>query len=1156
MRNDLNPIRRYLSGKILLLTMAIFLILPYEVSAFYQDEKITLEVKNMPLKQFIGELRKSTKLDVVYASEDLESKYKVTYSCTGKPITDVLSETLPKYGLDFKIEKGIITIFKKSGSTAAIPASSSSTSTAPTRPVRNIQGRVTDSKTGEALPGATVSLPNSSIGTATDTDGNFTLPVPTTESNVNVSFIGYSPMTVSVEGEKPLHISMSSETTEIDEVVVNGIFTRKHNTYSGAVNTIKSDALKKTGNLNILQAIGNIDPSFQILVNDDIGSNPNAIPDIQMRGAASFSDMKNNYTSSPNQPLFIVDGFEQDIQKVLDMDMNRVESVTLLKDATAKAIYGSKGANGVVVIETKKPEQGQLRVSYSGDLNIQTPILRDYRRTNAAEKLEVERLAGLYTHGYPDIQLELDRKYNFLHQEVQRGVNTDWLAQPTQVGVGQKHTLSIDGGDDKLRYSLDIGYNNIVGVMKGSYRETFNGGFNISYRYKSMLFREQLSVTSGKGKESPYGNFSDYAMMNPYWRVRDNEGRLIERFDNYGGMESTDNKVLDPIYNPMVNAATNYLNQNKYLDLTNNFYIDWTVHKNLRAVGRLSLTKKNSKTDLFYPSNYATLDPKSPYNFRDVQPDAADNAYLKRGLYQKGDEDMWSVSSDITLNYSKEWGKHLLFANTQYNISQNKTESNSYEGQGFADNATSIGQARQYREFGMPSGQDTKVNEMGFIASVNYSYNSRYMLDVNYRASASSLFGANNRWGHFWSAGAGWNVHYESFMKEFTWIDNLKLRASIGYSGSQNFSPYQAIASYLYFTDKTFDDVIGAYLKGLPNPDLKWQQTEDKNIGVDFSFLRKIDITFDYYIKNTSNLLTPISVIPSNGFDSYTENLGKSKNQGVELRVNYRAITDSKRDINLSVFGSLAHNKNKLVEINSALSAINEEINKKQNEDASNPGNAETIFDRKKPQVEYAEGVSMSAIWGVRSLGINPYDGTEILLDRNGNRTTKWDADDKMVLGDALPKVQGNFGVNLDFKGITFNMNFNYRLGGQYYNQTLVDNVENAILQWNVDRRVFTDRWNPETPGVPAKFKRLSEGATTSNPTSRFVQDYNELKLSSLNIGYDFRNCNFIRNNDWIERLSVSLAMNELFRLSTVKAERGINYPYAQSFIFSLSATF
>lgn len=1155
MENHFKSIRDHLPSKVFLWMLIVLLAVPAGASVSMESEKlVSLNVKEMPLKQFVKEIRKATQLDVVYASEDLDPKYKVTYSCSQKPVSTVLTETLGPCGLTFKFDRGIITIFKVRGEMSTSSSSSSAASSQPTNSSRSILGKVVDSLTGEALPGATIKVSDSTIGTATDMDGTFALSVPAEHSSIEISFIGYQPMTVSIKGEKPLNVALEAATSEIDEVVVNGVFTRKHNVYSGAVNTIKSEKLKQTGNLNVLQAIGSIDPSFQILVNDEMGSNPNALPDIQMRGAASFSDMKNNYTSSPNQPLFIVDGFEQDIQKVFDMDMNRVESVTLLKDATAKALYGSKGANGVVVIETKQPQQGRLRVSYSGDLNIQTPILSDYRRTNAAEKLEVERLAGLYADSYPETQLKLMRKYNFLKQEIERGVNTDWLAQPTQVGVGQKHTLSVDGGDDVLRYSLDISYNDVDGVMKGSYRQTFNGGFNISYRYKNLLFKEQLTVTSGKGEESPYGNFSDYTMMNPYWRVRDAEGRLIERFDDYGGYNTGDTSVKNPIYNPMINAQTNYKNQDKYLDLTNNFFIDWTIYRTLRAVGRLSITKKTTKGDLFYPSNYATLNPSSPYNFRNVKPDAADDAYLKRGLYQNSDSEMLMVSSDITLNYSQQWGKHLLFANTQYSVSQNTTEENSYEGQGFADNATSIGQARQYRENGMPMGQDTKVHEMGIIASLNYSYDSRYMIDANYRASASSLFGKNNRWGHFWSAGAGWNVHYEPFMKEVKWIDNLKVRGSIGYSGSQNFSPYQAIASYEYFTDKTFDDVIGAFLKGLPNPDLKWQQTEDRNIGFDLSCFRKFDLTFDYYVKNTSNLLTPVTVVPSNGFDSYTENLGESRNEGIELRLNYRFITDSKRDINLGLFGSLAHNKNKLMKINSTLSAINEKINEEQNNAAN--GGAETIFDRKKPRVEYAEGVSMSAIWGVRSLGINPYDGTEILLDKDGNRTITWNAEDKVVLGDALPKIQGNFGGNLDFKGITVNVNFNYRWGGQYYNQTLVDNVENADLQWNVDRRVFTDRWNPETPGVPAKFKALSAGTTVTNPTSRFVQDYNELKLSTLNIGYDFRNTNFIRNNDWIEHLAVSLAMNDLFRLSTVKAERGLSYPYARSFIFSMQATF
>lgn len=1115
---------------------------------------VTVNLKDKSLEEILRTIGNQTKLEYLFHHSVKQDKNKkFSLNVKNCPIKKALDTLLKGSNYSYDIEGNRIIIINTPVSAGSSSSSSSSALPQKSTPTtRELRGRVVDAATKTPLVGATVLL-SGSRGAITDENGAFVVTANERDQDVEVSFMGYRTMVSSVASKSMVIVELPRDVNVIDDVVVTGVFTRKQNTYTGATSTIKKEQLAKTGNLNLVQAIGMLDPSFNILVNDQAGSNPNVLPDIQMRGAASFSDMKNNYTSSPNQPLFVVDGFEQPIQKVMDMDMNRVASVTLLKDATAKAIYGSKGANGVVVIETIIPEQGALRVSYRGDLNIQTPVLRDYNRTNAAEKLEVERLAGSYDNIYPETHYKLQQKYQYLLREVQRGVNTDWLAQPTRVGVGHKHSLNVDGGDDAIRYGVNVGYNDIAGAMKGSSRSTFEGGFNIQYRYKSLLFRNNFSVTSNKSKESPYGNFEDYAKMNPYWRVRDEQGRLVERFDNYEGLEIAERN--EPIYNPMINSTTNYKNESQYLDLTNNFYIEWAVTNDLRLTGRFSVNKNTSKTDLFYPSNYGTLDPNSPYNFRPIQPDAANEAYYKRGLYQKSQNDKFGITSDLTLNYSKQFGKNLLFTNVQYNISHSKALTDSYEGQGFADNAESIGQAKQFVENGRPVGFDATTNEIGVIASINYSYDSRYLLDANYRASGSSLFGSNNRWGHFWSVGAGWNVHNEAFMKNVKWIDLLKLRGSFGYTGSQNFSPYQAISTYSYFTDKTYDKVTGVYLMALSNPDLKWQQTEDTNYGFDFSFLKKFDISFDYYVKTTSNLLTPVPVVPSTGFGTFTENLGKSRNEGIELRVNYRVITDSKRDINLSVFGNLAHNKNKLIEINSALQAINDRIDKEQNGE-NNDGDGVSIFDRKKPRVEYAEGMSMSAIWGVRSLGINPYDGTEILVDKNGNRTTLWNADDKVVLGDALPKIQGTFGMNFDYKGISLNMNFSYRIGGQYYNQTLVDNVENADLNYNVDKRVFTDRWNPETPGVPAKYRQLKGGSIITNPTSRFVQDFNEFKMSSLNVGYDFRNCAFMKKTRALERLQLSFSMTDLFVLSTVKAERGINYPYAQSFIFSVSATF
>lgn len=1120
-------------------------------TAQQQEVRISIDVKNISVKEFITRIGKLSNSELVFTSSDWDDHQKITCQAKNKPLSQVLEETLKPIGLDYKIEKGIISVFRQQ----KMPVSDS-----PTRsvPGTKLSGQVVDAVTNLPLAGATISSPSNSVKAITQSDGSFSIPVEASESIVTVSYVGYKSTNVLIKNQSTVAIHLSRVATALDETVVTGMFVRKQSTYTGAVHTLKGEEIVRTGTLNILEAISRLDPSFQLLVNDQLGSNPNAIPDIQMRGASSFSDMKSRYTSSPNQPLFIIDGFEQSIEKVFDMDINRILSITLLKDATAKAIYGSKGANGVVVVETKKPLPGKLRFSYKADLNVQAPVLSDYRLTNASQKLEVERLAGMYSSPYPDQQLQLEQKYQAIHNDVLRGVNTDWLAQPTRVAIGNKHSLSLDGGDENVLYSLNVAYNNNEGVMKGSVRRTLEGGFTFQYRYKNLIFREQFSLMSNKGKESPYGSFEDYAKMNPYWKMRDERGHLVPILGVYDRYHATDidgDGIPDnqfAIYNPMLNASTNYLNQQEYLDLTNNFYAEWTLPKGFRLTGRIGITKRKTDGDLFYPSNYATLDPNSSLNFRAVKPGAANDAYYKRGEYTKSQENLFNLASDLGLSYSKMMGKHLIFFNNQYTISNNQSKSESFKGQGFADNATSIGQAKQYMENDKPIGTDTKARELGIVLSANYSFDSKYLFDANYRANASSLFGANNRWGHFWSVGAGWNVHQENFLKGSTSINNLKIRGSYGYTGSQNFESYLAMATYAYFNNRVYDDVIGANLLALSNPDLKWQQTLDKNIGLDLTLFKRFNLSFDFYTKTTSDLLTPINVVPSTGFDSYTENLGKSENKGIEARVNVLLISNTAQDIQLSIFGTLAHNKNKLLKIGDALSAINKATDKDQSDIDNNPENGW----KKRPRVEYAEGESLSAIWGVRSLGIDPFNGMEVFLKKDGTRTYVWNTADKVVIGDALARFQGNFGFNLDYKGLSVSTNISYRLGGQYYNQTLVNQVENADLQYNVDQRVFTERWNPETPGTPAKYMRLTRNTSPTMPSSRFIQENNELKLSSLNIGYDFRHINFIRNGKLLERLRVSFAMNDLLRFSTVKAERGTSYPYAQSFISSIQATF
>ncbi len=1110
----------------LLLSVNVVLVAVSFSFAQQNTDRVTLNMKNASLSEVFNEIKRQTHLSFMFSNDDLKDIKRKDVQMKNVTVDEAMKKCLEGTGLEYELTNNVVVIRK---SAAKMEKAQQVT----------LSGTVRD-KDGQTLPGVSVVIKGTSLGGATDIDGKYRFTVPLTKDMILVfSFVGMETKEVVYKGESTLNVTLNSDITEMAEVVVTGIFTRKADSYTGAVTTIKKEELQRVGNQNVLQSLKNIDPSFQVLENNEFGSDPNKVPDIQMRGASNFSDMKDKYQTNPNQPLFIVDGFEQSIEKVMDMDMNRVASITLLKDATAKALYGSKGANGVVVIETVTPEVGKMRVSYSGNLSIQAPDLGSYDLANAAEKLEIERRAGVYTDklGRPDVQQQYDEKYNEYYKEILRGVDTYWLEKPLRVGVGHKHSLNFEGGDDIIRYSIDFSYNKVAGVMKGSDREVILGGFNFQYRYGKFLFRDQLSVTFNKADESPYGAFSEYAKLNPYWRAYNDDGSIREVMGDY---QIANMQGSHPIYNPMINASLNTKTSTSYTDITNNFYAEWDAFEGMKVKGRFGLVSSKNDSEVFLPRDHTS--------FRDISPDSED--YFNRGKYTKGNGTRLDYNVDLSANYSKLFGKHLLFANAQWSISQKKSEMVYFQAQGFANNKMDyITNAKEYVS-GSPYGNESVVRETSVLASVNYSYDDRYLLDATYRANASSLFGADKRWGSFWSAGIGWNIHKERFFEGVSFLEKLRLRASTGYSGSQNFNSYQAIATYKYYNE-SYDNIMGSYLISLANPELQWQKTQDNNFGIEFSMLNMLDVTFDYYIKNTENLLTPVSLPPSAGFDSYVENLGETKNRGVEAKVNLRAIRDTKREMYLSVFGSLMHNKNKITKISDALNTLNN--TRDEEKVGSNIPDHENGKGVTKPSTRYAEGQSMNAIWAVRSLGIDPMNGDEIFLSADGKMVYKWDPKDQVVVGDDLPKVSGTFGFNFEYKGFSVNTSFYYRLGGQYYNQTLVNKVENADIQYNVDRRMYTDRWT--TPGVAAKYKAFNSSEPFTRPTSRFVQDLNELQMTSLNIGYDFRNCGFMKSGA-IERLKLQFYANDLFRLSTVKTERGTEYPYARTYSFTLQATF
>ena len=938
--------------------------------------------------------------------------------------------------------------------------------------MRTITGLVVDQK-GEILPGATVKAVQAPgvktlIATSTDLDGKFKLNIPSEVTQIEVTFVGYKNQQVALKGKTDFKIVLTEDTQEMEEVVVTGMFTRKANSYTGSVTTIKGDELKTVGNGNVLSSLKNIDPSFLMVENLEVGSNPNAIPDFQMRGQTGFTEVASEYQENPNQPLFILDGFETTLTKIMDLDMNQVQSVTLLKDATAKAIYGSKAANGVVVVETIRPEKGKMKITYTGSLDIEAPDLSSYDLCNAEEKLRAEYLAGFYTSstGSATEQMNLDKRYTTVASAIAAGVDTYWLDKPLRVGVGQKHSLYLEGGDDYMLYGIDLSYNNVAGVMKGSNRNTLSGGITFSYKYKNLLFRNKFTIDDNKSNDSPYGSFSDYAYLNPYNRLHDEDGEME---DSWTGLVTE--------YNYLKNGLINTRFEDRYTTFTENFYAEYQALQNLRLTARFGLTKKNSGSEDYYPAGHT--------NFVSY---TGDNLY-KRGSYSTYSRKDNNLSLDLGAAYSISKLRHTLFLNAQYSMSRAKYDYYTVAVQGLAnDNMDHISMGVEYKNT-KPTGSEGITRDMGFTGSLNYSFDDRYLLDVNYRLNGSSDFGTNNRWGHFYSFGLGWNLHKESFFSDIEWIERIKFRASTGYTGSQGFNSYDAIATLNYY-QSAYQGELGSYLMGLANPDLAWQKKYDNNIGADLSFLQgAVNVRFDYYVSTTKGTITSVTTPPSMGFSSYMANLGEVENKGWEVYLNGRIWRDTPSRSYVNFYASAAANKNILKKISNSL----------------------------KVPVRYEEGQSMSTIWVVKSLGIDPQTGKEVFVKKDGSLTYDWSSSDFIAGGDTRPKVSGNFGINMEYHGFGLNAGFTWRLGGQMY-KSITDDSE-------------------------------------TKPTSRFVEDYNLLTFSSLNVYYDFRECRFMEKS-FLQRMKATFYMNDIATISSVKTERGTSYPFARSFSFSLQVTF
>ena len=1096
------------------LTFVLVFCMLVQTFAAVNAQTVTLKKQNASLEEIIWELKEQKKFVFLYSSADIATVKGIDIDMQNSQIDAILKKCLEGTDLQFVKENNAIIIRQANGKTAVPQVQS-----------RKITGKVID-EDGNPLPGVAVLIEGTTIGVATDMDGKYDLTCPEMKDIVlKFSYIGMKPKSVVVGNKTVVDVTLESDSQEMDEVVVTGLLNRRKSGFAGTTTVISKQELAKVSTGNIFTTISTLDAGFKIEENNLDGSNPNKLPDFTIRGKGSF---QNGSTA----PIFILDGFEVTSQKVFDMDINRIESITLLKDASATILYGSRASNGVIVIETTAPKAGKLRVTYDFKPTIAIVDLTDYDLMNAREKLQYEKEAGLYTQeitpGYEDNdrreQVELDKAYYNRYKNIVEGVNTYWLSQPVKNAFSHAHSLFVEGGADNVRYGIDASYNQNKGVMKESGRDRFGLGFSLIYRIKDKItIKNYISYAHTHAYNSPYGSFSQYAKLNPYERIYNDNGELIP-------------KLSDGDTNPLYDALLRNRNFTKDQEFREQLSVDWFICDGLRLKGQMAIVKGETSGEI-YKSPFSAEFLKTTYNS-----ESRVQEYLpiaERGYLSMTDGASFSYDGNVTLNYNTLVNeKHIIYAGAGLEVTQNDNNSHGFIMTGFPDDRYSEPAfAIQYKKETKPSSSESKSRAIGFFANGNYSYDDRYFADVSVRIDGSSKFGADKKYAPFWSAGAGWNVHNEKFFKH-TKISMLKLRYSYGVTGNQEFSAYQAKTMFQFNTDRLYNSGISAALMGYGNPDLEWQNQYQSNYGFDFGYAKdRIRLQFNYYQKKTEGMLTSVSVAPSLGLPSntFTSNLGKIQNKGVEVNLNAVLIRDQGKDFEWSVMLQAAHNKNKIMEISTALKNINEKNNQ----------------DKTTPAAVYEEGESMSAIKAVPSLGIDPTTGQELFMKKDGTITYTWDATDKVICGDSEPKVFGNVGTNLYWKGWNLNMVFKYDLGADYYNSTLAERVEGANPRYNADRRVLNNRW--KEPGQHALYKNIKE-YTTTYISSRFVQKENTLQLTSLSLSYDL-------NREWIRKfglntMRLSFYMNDVFRASTVKNERGLDYPFQRSFVFGLNIGF
>ena len=866
-----------------------------------------------------------------------------------------------------------------------------------------------------------------------------------------ISYIGMKTQEVSIRAN--MKVSMKPDTEVLDEVVVTGYGVQRKASFTGAAAVVGKDVLAKKTDANFVKALEGAVPGIQM---NNSTSMPGIWGSIYVRGRGSLN--------SGTQPLYVIDGMPVDsdtdddsltystnntIDPMSSLNPADIESITVLKDAAATAIYGSRAANGVIVVTTKKGAEGKFNINLDIKQGFVTTANNNMDFANAQQTMK------LFTDGYTAAQGgDWQENYNYLADDYfgwDRKSSYDWMDAISRKGYYQDYNLNMQGRTGSTGYYVGLGYLNTEGLIIGSDLERFSGRLNLDTKFKwaTLGVNSSYSYTTQNG----FSLSTAGSMSSPLTAAVSSQTPMDPFYDSEGNYANINN------YNPLalMDEKTGELNQSNTQMVNLNPYFQIDFGKGIYAKTTLGVNINELRQYQYWSALY---NPQAQdYNGLGQQYNSKSTVVTWNNII--GWNYKFADKHDISLMLGQEMQKKSYF----------------YEYYAKSDFPFAASGMRDLTTAGTDQGNEYYKQEArlaSYFADVHYSYADKYYLSGSFRRDGSSVFGTDNRWGNFWSVGGKWRISGEEFLSENEIITNATLRASYGTVGNQDISWYAARG--FYSSGYNYNQMPGMRPTSIPNPELTWEVSKKFDIGFDLSFLQRIHLTFDFYNEETSDALFEIPLSMTTGVSKTYQNIGSIRNRGLEFSINTSIIQNN--DLNWNFFANLTWNKNEVIKLST------------------------------DDPLEYTyqiieQGHPYSQFYMKEYVGIDHETGKPLwYLNKEGDETTSdYNAAAKRYVGDADPKVLGGFGTNLTWKGVDFNLNFNYRLGGKVYNSGAAFTGFGMAFRTPLED-VALNSWTPENKNAkyPQYIYRDPNNATATS--SRYLYSGNYLRISNVTLGY------------------------------------------------------